>query len=236
MTQHVGWRSFWWLNVALHGCILVLLIFFFPETKWHRIHPREMLRSGLSAEGITSGATREEPDPEKPTQTKHENLTPKANVERDPYLGKGYPSKQQFNVYQADDHPVKSLLLNFWIPWKLHIYPTVEFSAFVVSWTASSYLTVNLTQSQAFAAPPYNFSSQNIGFFNFATLIGAFIGLATNGVLSDWILMRSTKRNRGIREPEMRLPTMIPYVIISILENFIVAFGYEHKWDWRVGN
>lgn len=95
-------------------------------------------------------------------------------------------------------------------------------------------MTVNLTQSQALAAPPYNWSSQAVGFTNFATLAGIIIGLATSGPLSDWISIRATKKNGGIREPEMRLPTMIPYVIIAVLGNFMVAFGYQYHWDWRV--
>jgi len=33
---HSNWRNFFWLNVALHGVLFVLLLFFFPETKWHR--------------------------------------------------------------------------------------------------------------------------------------------------------------------------------------------------------
>lgn len=43
---------------------------------------------------------------------------------------------------------------------------------------------------------------------NFAILIGAFIGLGTAGPLSDWVSARATKKNRGIREPEMRLQAM----------------------------
>ncbi|KAJ5725298.1 uncharacterized protein N7483_006655 [Penicillium malachiteum] len=68
-------------------------------------------------------------------------------------------------------------------------------------------------------------SSQSIGFANFALVAGVIIGLATNGPLSDWVSMRATKKKGGIREPEMRLPTMIPYVIIAILGNFIVVTG-----------
>src|SRR5450755_2722703 len=115
-------------------------------------------------------------------------------------------------------------------------FPIVEFAAFVVSWSASSFLTINLTQAQNFAAPPYNFSSQAVGFTNFALLVGSLLGLATNGRLSDWIAARATRKNRGIREPEMRLPTLIPYVCIMLLGNFVVAFGYQHKWDWKVRN
>ncbi|KUL89205.1 hypothetical protein ZTR_03616 [Talaromyces verruculosus] len=117
---------------------------------------------------------------------------------------------------------------------KLFAFPIVEFSSFVVSWCASSFLTLNLTQSQNFAAPPYNFSSQSIGFMNLATFVGSMIGLLTNGPLSDWIADRATKKNKGIREPEMRLPALIPYVLIMLVGNFVVAFGYQYKWDWRI--
>lgn len=104
----------------------------------------------------------------------------------------------------------------------------------MVANSKESVLTLNLTQSQNFAAPPYEFSPTIIGFFNFAILIGGFIGLVTAGPLSDWISMKLTKKNRGVREPEMRLLTMIPYVVIMIIGNFVVAYGYEKKFDWKV--
>jgi hypothetical protein len=43
-----------------------------------------------------------------------------------------------------------------------------------------------------------------------------------------------TKRNRGIREPEMRLVAMIPYVILMVIGNIVVAVGYQKAWDWKV--
>jgi hypothetical protein len=68
---------------------------------------------------------------------------------------------------------------------------------------------------------------------NFAILVGALIGLATAGPLSDWVSARSTRKNGGIREPEMRLPAMIPYIIIMYLGNIVVAVGYQQKWPWE---
>lgn len=156
-----------------------------------------------------------------------------ATAERDPYLHKGTPAKWQFKIFQPNAHPFRAILLDLWIPIKMFAYPITEFAAFVVSWSASSFLTINLTQSQAFAAPPYNYSSQTIGFFNFAILIGAIIGLFSNGWLSDWFAARLTRRNGGIREPEMRLPTLIPFVLIMLLGNFVVAFGFQYKWPWQ---
>ncbi|CAI7643864.1 unnamed protein product [Penicillium glandicola] len=228
MAQHSGWRSFFWLNVGFLGLVLLLQIFLFPETKWHRIHPDEVAQAVCPSRQVADGF---ETEKLKDTQLENENA---GNSERDPYLHKGTPSKKQFKLWQLDGNNFKTVIRSFWIPWKLLSFPIVELAAFVVSWSASCFLTLNLTQSQAFAEPPYNFDSQTIGFFNFAILIGSFIGLTTNGLLSDWISMKATQKNRGIREPEMRLPAMIPYVIISIIGNFIVAFGYQYKWDWKI--
>ena len=235
MTLHTNWRNFWWLNVALLSVVFILLVFFFPETRWHRPHPSEMAHTEtMSEENIESHTAVTDPEKVGSSPSKHAELKIAETGAVDPFLGKGYPSKKQFMPFQSHPTPFKSLVSDFMIPWRLNLFPIVEFAAFVVSWSASSFLTINLTQAQNFAAPPYNFSSENVGFTNFALLIGTFIGLATNGKLSDWIASRSTKKNRGIREPEMRLPTLIPYVLIMLLGNFVVAFGYQYKWDWRV--
>lgn len=155
-------------------------------------------------------------DPEKlgghitqtPTHGTMPDLSQQATAQRDPYLGRGSPSKAQWRLFQTNANPLKSILIDLWTPWKLFAFPIVEFAAFVVSWSCSSFLTLNLTQSQNFAAPPYLLNSEKIGFMNFAILIGALIGLFTAGPLSDWVSARATKKNRGIREPEMRLPAM----------------------------
>lgn len=239
MADHVGWRNFWWLNVACLAVTFIISLVGFPETKWHRSHPDE-LRAQTKPDSKPFPEEKvaelmEATDAEKNGKTRvTPDLSYAATALRDPFLGKGKPSKQQFKLFQTNPHPFRSIFLDLWIPWKLFAFPIVEFASFVVSWSASSFLTLNLTQSEVFAAPPYNFSSESIGFMNFAILIGAIIGLATAGPLSDWVSMRATRKNNGIREPEMRLPTMIPYVIIMIIGNFVVAFGYQHQWDWRI--
>lgn len=170
-----------------------------------------------------------------PTATKRSNATgaelDNTQTHIDPYLGRGVPNKKQFL-------PVSSysggLWRELWLPFYLHLYPIVEFAAFVVSWSASGFLVVNLSQSQAFAAPPYNFSSQTIGLFNLAVLVGGLVGLFTCGPLSDWVAAYLTRKNNGVREPEMRLVAMIPYIIIMIIGSVVTAVGYDHHWPWQV--
>lgn len=93
---------------------------------------------------------------------------------------------------------------------------------------------INFAQSAGLGGKPYHFGSLTIRFTNFASLVGTLIGLFTAGSASDYIGAVLTRRNKGIREPEMRLVTMISYVLIMVLGNFVVAFGLQYSRDWRV--
>jgi MFS family permease len=249
MNDALGWRSFWWLNVGLLGLTSAMVFFMFPETKWNRGTLTDQLRQAsvtshtdekaIKQDGAGHASSNDDNDI-KPSVTATSDIHGQGHdlegvktAERDPFLGKGRPRRGQWMLFQKNAHPFKSILMDLWVPWKLFVFPIVQFASFVVSWSCSSFLTLNLTQTQAFAAPPYNFSSQTIGFLNFAILVGALIGLATAGPFSDWVSMKATKKNGGIREPEMRLPAMIPYVIIMYLGNIVVSVGYENKWPWE---
>jgi MFS family permease len=244
MALTVGWRNFWWLNVGILAFSFLLVVFGFPETRWHRVHPGDKTTSPSSASPPNEKTTHNtrpavENTADKSAVSAQEDVS---QVERtasltqvltvdDPWLGRGGPKKLQWALFQPNAHPFKSILMDLWIPWKLMCFPIVQFASFVVSWSCSSFLTLNLTQTQAFA--PRGFTSLQIGFMNFAILIGAMIGLATAGPLSDWVSDYFTRRNNGIREPEMRLAAMIPYVVIMYLGNIIVSVGYDNKWPWE---
>lgn len=251
MAEAVGWRNFWWLCTALNIFTIVCCIFLFPETMFHRAQGYaenkvktlggQTTTAALDEKaGTTTASHHDSEDAENEIAVHPTNATDLTHIptHQDPFLGKGKPSKQQWKLWQlpAVGTLLKTMAFEFVLPWELHLFPIVEFAAFIVSWSASCFLTLNLTESQVFAAPPYNFSSSTIGFFNFAILIGQIIGLFTAGPLSDWIAAKLTQRNRGVREPEMRLLTMVPYVFIMILGNVVTAVGYEYSWDWRVSN
>jgi len=112
-------------------------------------------------------------------------------------------------------------------------FPIVLFAGFSFSWSASQYLYINLDQSQTFQPPPYLFSPLIVGMTNWAVFGGALIGLFTAGPLSDWFSQRQTDRNNGVREPEMRLPTLIPYLICAVIGNVIASVGADNSWPWE---
>ncbi|ETS81177.1 hypothetical protein PFICI_06179 [Pestalotiopsis fici W106-1] len=227
MASNVGWRNFWWLNTGLLLACFVLNICLFPETRYPR--PTNLEQANITTAADQGVLTTKEAKETNPS-TDPADLTP-AVTHQDPWLGRGKPGKAQFKLFQKYHG---SILQELWVPWYLHIFPIVEFASFVVSFTASMYLVVNLSQTQAFAAPPYNYSPQTIGLFNLAVLVGAIIGLLTNGPWSDWVAAYLTRRNGGVREPEMRLPAMIPYIVVMIIGGVVTSVGYDYHWPWQV--
>ncbi len=202
----MGWQKFWWLNAGLFSFTFLSNLFLFPETKSHRVHPIDL---GNQSSDISDQASKNSETPSKTPKNDAQadtvemassfpKLASLETAQKDPFLGKGAPSKTQFRLHQsADSHyNMTDEILN---PWKFFALLIVAFAGFVILWSASVFLTINLTQPQNFAPPPYNYDGLSIGFFNFALLIGSFMGLFTAGPLSDWMSVRLTRRNKGIR-------------------------------------
>ena len=94
-------------------------------------------------------------------------------------------------------------------------------------------LLFNLTESGLFGSPAYGWNPATVGYSNFAFFVGGVIGVLSAGILSDWIARKATARNNGIREAEMRLPALIPYIGLFIVSHVVGAVGYERLWPWQ---
>jgi hypothetical protein len=148
-------------------------------------------------------------------------------------LHHGYPSKaQKYNLFPRKD-PLTSNLRGAWLPISLLRFPIIVWASFTLGFSASSFLQVNLLEGQVYLYPPYNWSSAALGNANWALTVGAVLGFFTSGWFSDWISKRATKRNHGIREPEMRLPALIPFAILLAVGTAIMTTGWTDNWAWQ---
>lgn len=231
-----GWQSFWWLSTAISVFTTVWIIFFLPETKWDRRECRpNALTSGSHGESIPRNDEKLEAEIRKDTvmaaqtyQTEASALaTTQCNLERS-----AKPSWRQFlPIVGWNSHdPVFGAII---LPFKLVRLPIVLWGAFQFTFSASGFLMLNIVQSQAFAAPPFNFSAAAVGYSNLALFAGTSISLLTAGPLSDAISRRATLRNGGIREPEMRLAALIPFVACFLVGCIVVSVGFQYGWPWE---
>lgn len=178
MADHGGWPNFWWLNAGITGLSCLLIIFGFPETKYDRIH----LINGHTTttkqpDTIKSSADHQELGAvdsilQKNTAISNDATSggvaapqPVSTQSQDSYIGKGRPVLKQFLFLTTSSTSLGKILYDIWTPWRLFTYPIVIFASFVVSWSTSNILILNITQSQVFSAPPYNWPSLYVGMY-----------------------------------------------------------------------
>lgn len=193
------------------------MFFFFPESKYNQ----EISAQDGFSDDVSEAPTKKESSvtEQKENHSHKETLGLENGTQHLAVFGKGYPSKiQQYGInFKVDRAQIQFLFRDVVTPIQIAAYPIVFFAACCVGFGANCLLTLNLLESPAFSSPDYHFSPASVGYVNFALMGGGIFGLATAGPFSDWISMRLTKGNKGIREPEMRLLAFIPFLVIGFI-------------------
>jgi len=108
-----------------------------------------------------------------------------------------------------------SLLSTMVRPFLLLASPAVLWATLLFTTCISWLVGISITISQIFSAPPYNFSVRSVGATNLSSFVASLIGTAVAGPAIDGIVKRMSKRNKGIFEPEFRLPIMVTYLCFT---------------------
>jgi uncharacterized membrane protein YphA (DoxX/SURF4 family) len=80
----------------------------------------------------------------------------------------------------------------------------------------------------AFAAT-YDFSAWQIRLCFVSSLIGSGIGIIFGGYATDVVADYFTRRNKGVREPEFRLPAIAISCITAPLALVLYGFGIQNQ-------
>lgn len=109
--------------------------------------------------------------------------------------------------------------------------PPVLWAALVQSVTIGFLVAITSNVSVAFEGA-YDFSAWQVGLCFVAACIGSAVGIPAGGHLGDIVADFFTRRNGGIREPEMRLPAIALSMITAPLAMILYGVGIEHKLHW----
>ncbi|KAF7171633.1 hypothetical protein CNMCM6106_006044 [Aspergillus hiratsukae] len=80
----------------------------------------------------------------------------------------------------------------------------------------------------------YRFSQGAAGLTFLGIGVGSLVGLLIFGTISDRILIYLTKRNNGVREPEFRMPPLIPGSLFIPLGLFWYGWSAEKHLHWMM--
>jgi hypothetical protein len=140
---------------------------------------------------------------------------------------------RSMRFWSGETYTDESFWRMFVRPFGLILIPPIFWATIVMSVTIGFLVAVVSNFASAFSTT-YGFVAWQSGLCFIAGMLGCFLGTFAGGPFSDWVADYFTKRNGGIREPEMRLPAIIPSVIAAPLSLVLYGCGIANGWHWMV--
>lgn len=191
MVDGQGWRWMWWWWAIFFGINLILVLFFFEESKY--VVSEDHAQFTTSAEDL-------EPAKELSTVSLNHAIPRKTYAQRMAWLTttKG------------------SLLPDMYEPFiLLGALPAVAYTALTYGTLMAWFAILISLQSTYLFLPPYNFTAAGVGLMNLPPFIGTIVAFFVGGYLNDKTIIWLSRRNGGIYEPEMRLWLALPMAVIT---------------------
>lgn len=221
VTDDQGWRWMFWWCVIFFSVNLVLIIFFFEETKYVSVlvghNGAQSTQSGqprLTQDGpIDDSATRSNPKDSKSIEPALPAVErTRSNVHVDHTIRMKTYRERLALVTKSDG----SILHDMYRPVVLlFTFPAIAFTAITYGSILAWFAVLSSVQATYLFYPPYNFSAAGVGLMNIAPFVGTIPGTLVGGYLNDKSILWLSKRNGGIYEPEMRLWLALPAALIT---------------------
>ncbi|GES57480.1 putative MFS transporter [Aspergillus terreus] len=208
-----SWRLFFYVLAAFAGALLILSFIFVEESAYKR-ETKELSPSPSINADAKPGVL----------QVDHADVSPSAIPKRKTFM-------ETLKPWSGIDHEAAFFMTM--------IRSFTYFFVPAVFWVITTYgiyiglgaLTYNYTFPIKITAPPYNWSQTNSGLIAIATAVGFILAIPFTS-LSDRLAARLTRRNNHIREAEMRLPALLPVMLISPAGLVLYGLTAQRNLHW----
>ncbi|CAK7213470.1 hypothetical protein SBRCBS47491_001810 [Sporothrix bragantina] len=227
ITINKPWQDIFWVSAGLTGGTALFMFFTLPETTYVR-----QAQPSTTLPQVTAGTA--------PADSDHINLEKAGFEEHDTIEAANLPPQRVLGDRPTMMQIIKSMPRSFTSEsmWKLSLRPIVLivlpsalWASLVMAVSIGFLVAVSSNISTAFSAT-YGFETWQIGVSMISGAIGAVIGIWFGGSLSDSVADYLTRRNNGVREPEMRLPAMVISLITGPLSLILYGVGVGHQLHW----
>lgn len=206
--EKLSLQWFWWICTIATGFVLVTAIVLFPETNYARTHLMD-LSDDLH------------PIPNNGVYPSSQNL----------HNGKGMTFGNIIK-FKKPVHSISDFPKIFLRPFPFIAVPAVLWATLIygnlLAWVVASSIQLSIF----FPQPPYLFTLGDTGSVSVAAILGIAVGALAGGFVSDRIAQRATRRNNGIREPEHRLPALLPAAIAAPIGCIIFGATFANNTHW----
>jgi len=204
------------------------VIFFVPETAYRRQSYEERLRVA-----IADDSKRESQEKKDATVEQKETLTAVSETGIQSEPKDSFLRSLRFYTGVYTETPLWKIFLR---PMVIFWYPAVLWAFLLYGATLTWIVVFSVVNAVIFTAPPYNFSVSQTGLISLSPFLLSLIGEIISGPMNDWTCLWLAKKNRGVYEPEFRLPPIIISFLIGVAGFF--GFGatvhYQTHWSGPV--
>ncbi|KAJ6445405.1 polyketide synthase [Purpureocillium lavendulum] len=227
MSDTVGWR--WSQRICGLGFTVVLLMFFFSFEE--TLFPRFLFSQG-AAPRVNRVPDTESSLPGRST-SKNELGETTQQVQSSVSAGQ-FPRRTYLETLKPwTRYPQNKT--TFWQyfrrPFFLWGFPNVVIAGFIYAFGATAGIVSFNTISEILTEAPYNFSTTSTGLVFFAALVGNIVGWSI-GVASDHVVIALSRRNGGVKEPEMRLYMLAPCFVLAAAGYMLYGWGAQTQAHW----
>lgn len=235
MSEALGWRSWYWLFTAISGVCFIFAFVFVPETDYPRslsaymgTHAPDYAnidRSELSVKRDSSSTLDERAAP---LTTLSERLLDMVHFEP-----RTWKSDMRIFVFKPDFTKAISTWKQMMEIW---FFPHVLWVTLMNGFFQGTDICIQITYGAALVSPPYNWANTTVSLIQIGQIVVAVLAFPIIGVFSDSFIKRRARLNRGIHEPEQRLPPLVAPLLICILVTVIYGFAlqYPEKYHWFI--
>lgn len=253
MTSTIGWQWTFYFVAIFSGVMFPFIFFFVPETAYPRpegtiveadsfgnpevpmvgaVAPAAGSLNGPIAGIANDPVQKHEPSEEEQTEASTEEARPSPTTPRRisyrkqllPFSGR----KTNDNIFKLIFRPIP-----------LFLHPAVAWACLIqgalIGWT----VLMGVVLATIFITPPLRFSEVQTGYMYAGPFIGAFIGFVLSGLLADWSTKALIRLNKGVFEPEFRIPLVLMQLLFGCagLYGFgwtssQIRYGGSSAWFW----
>lgn len=249
IAHDMGWEWSFYFVAIFAGVLLPFVFFFVPETAFNRDtalntdtamtlqgHRRSITLQDLDTEHLrhNRGDSPETYDKEARISGSSQQLDSPKHKE-----ATSIPPKKTFVQQLAlfdgrkSNEKIWKLALR---PLPLFLHPAILWACLIqgaiIGWT----VFIGIVLAAIMLGPPLFFTEVKTGYMYTSAFIGALVGFILSGLLSDSTANWMTRKNRGVFEPEFRLPLVLPMMVLGAVGLF--GFGitsndiFTYGWFW----
>lgn len=218
ITSRLGWHFNYHILLPFVVVQFIAVVLLVEETAYNR-NPTSGLNHDLFSETAPGGSGINTTAPDKPDSTEMIEVQGSDTLT--------VPKRKAFlqrlalcnGPYTRDSFP-KMILASIMIVLNIGAAYSIIVTGVIIAW----YVAVALISSVIFSVPPYSYTAAGVGYVSTGPLIGGVLGSVFIGATLDPTATWMTRRNKGIYEPEFRLPLVSVGAVFSIAG--LCGFGH----------